>query len=75
MQKYKLMDRQVTRLQENASHCAAKVVAFCERMGFAGLKAVLSLFQVRRMLCCAHCRRSGCSKAVPDIYCSLPDCL
>lgn len=50
--KYKLAKRQVQELQENAGHFAAKAVAFCERMGYAALKAVLAVFQVGRRPCC-----------------------
>ena len=46
VERYKLQTAQVNRLQENAGAFAAKVVAFCDRMGYAGLRAVLSLFQV-----------------------------
>lgn len=46
VQKYKLREGQLVRLQENAGAFAAKVVAFCDRMGYAGLRAVLLLFQV-----------------------------
>ena len=50
VERYKLQAAQVNRLQENAGAFAAKVVAFCDRMGYAGLRAVLSLFQVGRCL-------------------------
>ena len=55
MEKYKLREGQLARLQENAGAFAAKVVAFCDRMGYAGLRAVLSLFQVGWQLRCSPC--------------------
>jgi hypothetical protein len=53
VERYRLQTAQVNRLQENAGAFAAKVVAFCDRMGYAGLRAVLSLFQVGRSCCSA----------------------
>jgi len=47
MTSYKLSKFQVEGLQDSAGRNAAMVVAFCERMGYDGLQAVLSKFQAR----------------------------
>jgi hypothetical protein len=61
VERYKLHKAQVDRLQENAGAFAAKVVAFCDRMGYAGLRAVLSLFQVGPSCCSTAQMSATCS--------------